>query len=107
MRFISEQESAATVTHELAFAAVRDALIAAAAPASKVFPAVIAHGSDPGNRFSVKAGITAELAGVKMGFNWPSNKQRGIPSHNSVTVLFDQEVGRIAAVVEAGTCQAT
>lgn len=106
MRFISEQESAATVTHEMAFAAVREALIAAAAPAGKVFPAVIAHGSDAGNRFSVKAGVTAELAGVKMGFNWPANKLRGMPSHNSVTVLFDQEVGRIAAVIEASAVNA-
>ena len=106
MRFISEQESSAIVTHELAFAAVRDALVAAIEPSGKVFPAVIAHGSDPGNRFSVKAGVTADAAGVKMGFNWPANKLRGIPSHNSVTVLFDQEVGRIAAVVEAGTVNA-
>lgn len=106
MRFISEQESSAVVTHEMAFEAVREALIAAVAPAAKVFPAVIAHGSDPGNRFSVKAGVTSELAGVKMGFNWPANKMRGQPSHNSVTVLFDQEVGRIAAVIEAGAVNA-
>ncbi len=106
MHFISEQQSSAIVTHEMAFEAVREALIAAYAPTSKVFPAVIAHGSDPGNRFSVKAGATGELAGVKMGFNWPSNKQRGLPSHNSVTVLFDQEVGGIAAVIEAGVVNA-
>lgn len=106
MRFVSEQESSAVVTHELAFGAVRQALIAAAGDGSKVFPAVIAHGSDPGNRFSVKAGVTPELAGVKMGFNWPGNKQRGMPSHNSVTVLFDKDVGGIAAVIEAGVVNA-
>ena len=106
MRYIPEDQSAALITHELAFAAVREALIAASQPTAKVFPAVIAHGSDPGNRFSVKAGITRDVAGVKMGFNWPGNKQRGKPSHNSVTVLFDQEVGGIAAVVEAGVVNA-
>lgn len=106
MHFIPEQQSSAIVSHELAFEAVREALIAAAGAAGKVFPAVIAHGSDPGNRFSVKAGTTDELAGVKMGFNWPANKLRGMPSHNSVTVLFDQEVGGIAAVIEAGVVNA-
>ena len=106
MHFISEQQSSSIISHELAFDAVREALIAAVAPVSKVFPAVIAHGSDPGNRFSVKAGTTGDLAGVKMGFNWPANKKRGIPSHNSVTVLFDQEVGKIAAVIEAGVVNA-
>lgn len=106
MRYIAEAQSAAIVSHEMAFEAVREALIAAATPSAKVFPAVIAHGSDPGNRFSVKAGVTAELAGVKMGFNWPANKKRGLPSHNSVTVLFDQESGGIAAVVEAGVVNA-
>ncbi len=106
MHFISERQSSAIVSHELAFEAVREALIAASGDRGKVFPAVIAHGSDPGNRFSVKAGTTSDLAGVKMGFNWPSNKLRGMPSHNSVTVLFDQEVGGIAAVVEAGVVNA-
>lgn len=106
MRFISEQQSSALISHELAFGAVRDALIAAVSAGGKVFPAVIAHGSAPQNRFSVKAGSTEDVAGVKMGFNWPGNKARGIPSHNSVTVLFDQEVGSVAAVIEASVVNA-
>ncbi|WP_027554217.1 ornithine cyclodeaminase family protein [Bradyrhizobium sp. Cp5.3] len=106
MIFISEQETAAAISHELAFDAVREALILAVSSNSKVFPAVIAHGSDSGNRFSVKAGIAGDIAGTKMGFNWPANKKRGIPSHNSVTILIDQTVGRIGAVVEAGLVNA-
>jgi ornithine cyclodeaminase len=30
-----------------------------------VFPELIAHGSDPTNRFSVKSGATAAIAGLK------------------------------------------
>ena len=40
MIYVSEDESAALVTHELAFEAVRQALVAAASDLSGVFPAV-------------------------------------------------------------------
>ena len=106
MIFISEEETAAAITPELAFAAIRRALIAAVSPQGEVFPAVIAHGSDRGNRFSVKSGVAGSVAGAKMGFNWPANKQRGLPSHNSVTLLIDQAVGRIGAVLEMGVVNA-
>ncbi|OZI34099.1 ornithine cyclodeaminase family protein [Bordetella genomosp. 10] len=106
MEFIPEARSAELISHELAYDAIRDALIAAADPDSVVFPAVIAHGSDRANRFSVKAGATRATAGVKMGFNWPSNKALGMPSHNSIIVIFDQSVGRITAVIEAGVVNA-
>lgn len=106
MEFIPEARSVELITHELAYDAIQAALIAAVAPDSVVFPAVIAHGSDPANRFSVKAGVSGTTAGVKMGFNWPSNKALGIPSHNSIIVVFDQTVGRIAAVIEAGVVNA-
>lgn len=106
MQFISEEQSAALITHELAFAAAREALIAAADEAATVFPAVIAHGSDPGNRFSVKSGATAEIAGLKVGSFWPGNDALGLPRHNSAILLFDQKVGRIAWVVEAGKVNA-
>ncbi|VFR41652.1 Ornithine cyclodeaminase [plant metagenome] len=106
MQFISEAESAALVSHALAFDAIRDALIAAIRPDSHVFPAVIAHGSLRENRYSVKAGTTQAVAGVKMGFYWPANKQRGLPSHNSIIAVFDQEVGKVAALIEAGVVNA-
>ncbi|MBV6303344.1 ornithine cyclodeaminase family protein [Candidimonas humi] len=106
MKFVSESESASIVDHALAYEAVRQAFIAAVDPGSRVFPAVIAHGSDRANRFSLKAGVTSALAGVKMGFNWPANKLRSMPSHNSIIVILDQEVGKIEAVIEAGVANA-
>lgn len=102
MLFISETESAALVTHELAFVAAREALIAACEPATASFPVVLGHGSSTANRFTVKAAATAELAGLKVGSYWPGNRDRGLERHNSLILLFDQETGRIDTAIEAG-----
>ncbi len=106
MRFISEEESAALVTHAMAFEAAREALIAAVSPGTTLFPAVLGHGSAPDNRFSIKSGATRDYAGLKVGSFWPGNPARGMPRHNSVILLFDQEVGRIDTVIEAGRVNA-
>jgi ornithine cyclodeaminase len=106
MRFISEEESAALVTHEMAFEAAREALIAAVSPGTTLFPAVLGHGTDTGNRFSIKSGTTADYAGLKVGSFWHGNPAKGLPRHNSVILLFDQEVGRIDTVIEAGQVNA-
>jgi ornithine cyclodeaminase len=106
VKFISEAQSAALITHELAFEAVREALIAASSDSSHIFPAVIAHGSLPSNTFSIKSGATAELAGLKVGSYWPGNFSKGIPCHNSVILLFDQQMGRIEAIIEAAEVNA-
>ncbi|MCJ2182934.1 ornithine cyclodeaminase family protein [Novosphingobium sp. 1949] len=106
MKFISEEQSSALITHELAYAAAREALVAAVEETSTVFPAVIAHGSQAHNRFTVKSGASADLAGLKVGSFWPGNPARGLPRHNSITLLFDQDEGRIAWVIESGTVNA-
>ena len=106
MIYISEEESAALVTHELAFEAVRQALVAAASDQSGVFPAVLGHSKDPTNRFSIKSGWSAELTGVKVGSFWSGNPAIGLPRHNSTIVLLDQRTGRLRAVIEAGKVNA-
>lgn len=100
MVLITEAESSAIVTPELAFAAVRDALIAAVAPGAASFPVVIAHGSDPQNRFTIKSAPGAELAGLTVGAYFPTNDARGLPRHASTILLIDQNTGRIGALVE-------
>ncbi len=100
MIHITEAQSAAIVTPELAFAAVRDALIAAVAPGVASFSVVIAHGSDPQNRFTIKSASGAELAGLKVGAYFPTNDARGLPRHASTILLIDQNTGRIGALVE-------
>ncbi|MEJ2003300.1 MAG: ornithine cyclodeaminase family protein, partial [Maritimibacter sp.] len=106
MIYISEEDSAGLVTHDLAYAATRDALLAAASGQSGVFPAVLGRSCDPGNTFSVKSGWSNELTGVKVGSFWSGNPARGLPRHNSVIVLLGQETGRLRAVIEAGKVNA-
>lgn len=105
LKFISEEESAALVTHEMAFAAAREALCAVVEDAV-LFPAVLAHGTEPTNRFSIKSASTGSFAGLKVGSFWPGNPEIGLPRHNSVILLFDQRVGRVEWVIEAGKVNA-
>ena len=100
MILITEAESSAIVTPELAFAAVREAFIAATAPGAASFPVVIGHGSDPQHRFTIESASGAELAGLKVGAYFPTNDARGLPRHASTIVLIDQTTGRIGALVE-------
>ncbi|MBK1838997.1 ornithine cyclodeaminase family protein [Azospirillum sp. YIM B02556] len=106
MLFMSEATSAALVTHEMAFEAAREALIAACGDGSTSFPVVLGHGSSSANRFTVKAAAAAELAGLKIGSYWPGNPDRGLERHNSLILLFDQETGRIGVAIEAGVVNA-
>lgn len=105
MQFMSEAESASLVSHAMAFDAAREALVAVVEDAV-IFPAVIAHGSVPTNRFSIKSAATGEFAGLKVGSFWPGNDARGLPRHNSLILLFDQDVGRIEWAIEAGVVNA-
>ena len=100
MILITEAESSAIITPKLAFEAVREAFIAAVAPGAASFPVVVAHGSDPQNRFIIKSAAGAELAGLKVGAYFPTNDTRGLPRHASTIVLIDQTTGRIGALVE-------
>ena len=103
MIVITEAQPAALVTHELAFDAVRRAFIAAIGLDAFSFPVVIAHASDPQNRFTVKMAAGTDLAGLKVGAYFPTNDARGLPRHASTILLIDQPSGRIGAVVEGST----
>ncbi|RWC93150.1 MAG: ornithine cyclodeaminase family protein [Mesorhizobium sp.] len=106
MIYISEEESAALVTHDLAFEAARAALVAAASPEGRVFPAVLGRAREASNTFSIKSGSSGGLTGVKIGSFWSGNPARGLPRHNSTIVLLDQQTGRLGAVIEAGKVNA-
>ncbi|WP_332303915.1 ornithine cyclodeaminase family protein [Rhizobium sp. GR12] len=106
MIYISEEESAALVTHELAYAAVRSALVAVIGEEARIFPAVLGRAATATNTFSIKSGSAPHLTGVKVGSFWAKNPERGLPRHNSTILLLDQDIGRLRAVVEAGTVNA-
>jgi len=95
------------ITHEIAFDAVRDALIAAALDdSSTIFPAVIAHAARKHDVFTIKSGTTSTVSGLKVGSYWPNNVTKGQRNHNSTILLIDQASGKISSVVEAGEVNA-
>ncbi|MDQ1050902.1 ornithine cyclodeaminase family protein [Streptomyces sp. V4I2] len=101
---ITEEQSATLVDDELALEAARAAF--AATVDGTVFPSLAVHGSDPRNRFTLKPSASPTHAGVKIGTYWPGNGEHGLPRHHSTLLLFDQTIGRIAAVLEVGTANA-
>lgn len=106
MIYISEEESSALVSHDIAFSAARQALVAMTAANSAVFPAVLGRTSDGINTFSIKSGASGEITGVKVGSFWAGNPAKGLPRHNSTIMLLDPQTGRLAAVIEAGRVNA-
>ncbi|MEJ2626700.1 MAG: ornithine cyclodeaminase family protein, partial [Pseudolabrys sp.] len=106
MIYISEDESAGLITHDLAYEAVRQALVAATTAQSGVFPAILGRSCESTNTFSIKSGWSKDLTGVKIGSFWSGNPARGLPRHNSTIVLLDQDTGRLGAVIEAGLANA-
>jgi ornithine cyclodeaminase len=105
MKYISEDVSSQFASHDMAYDAVRAALIAASESAA-IFPVVLGHGSDPSNTYAIKSSAVSDLAGLKVGSYWPGNDAIGLPRHNSIILLFDQSTGRIGAAVEAGKLNA-
>ena len=106
MIFIDETRSAALATHEMAYDAIREALIATVREDAISFPVVIGHGSDAQNRFTIKSACNRDMAGLKVGSYFLSNDRAGLPRHGSMILLFDQSIGRIGAIVEAGKLNA-
>lgn len=100
MLVITEAQSSALVTAELAYDAMRRAFIAAIGPDAFIFPVVLGHASNPQNRFTIKSAAGADLAGLKVGAYFPTNDANGLPRHASTILLIDQASGRIGAVVE-------
>ncbi|WP_329334130.1 ornithine cyclodeaminase family protein [Streptomyces sp. NBC_01352] len=101
---ITEERTATLVDDELALEAARAAF--AATVDGTVFPSLAVHGSDPRNRFTLKPSASPTHAGVKICTYWPDNAEHGLPRHHSTLLLFDQTIGRIAAVLEVGTANA-
>lgn len=106
MIYISEAESSALISHDLAYEAARRAFVAACAVGAENFPVVLGHGSDRQNRFTVKSAADATLAGLKIGSYFPTNDAVDLPRHSSIILLFDQGTGCIGAIVEGSKLNA-
>ena len=99
-RHVSEDKTRALVDFDLAMDAARAAFAASADSAE--LEILVSHGSDPRNRYTVKP----THGGVKIGTYWPGNDAHGIPRHHSTLLIFDQETGRIAALLDMGAANA-
>ncbi len=106
VRYLAEDVTANVITHEIAYEAVKAALLEASSDRASVFPVVIAHAADPSNAFSIKSASSDSLAGVKIGSYWPGNESLGLPAHGTMVLLLDPATGRVAAAVEASTVNA-
>lgn len=106
MIHITEAQSGAAISHELAFKAVRRAFIAVCSPEAAIFPVVLGSASDPQNKFTIKSAADGRLTGLKVGSYFPTNDAVGLPRHDSMIMLFDQTKGRIGAIVEGGKLNA-
>ncbi|PEQ11943.1 hypothetical protein B2G71_14260 [Novosphingobium sp. PC22D] len=91
------------VSHADAIAAMRAALAAFHRGDALLFPSMRGQGSDPSTRFGVKAAYDSASGypGLKIGSFWPDNRQAGLPSHGSTTILLDDKTGFPCAIVEA------
>ena len=100
---ISEAESAALVSRELAFAGVRDAFLSLADGSGQLNPVVMAPGATEGDVFSLKSGAAAAagLLGFKCGAYFSGAHSLGLPRHSSNTLLLDPVSGRLRAIVGA------
>ena len=91
-------------TLDLAFVAVRDALVSVAKEEATILPVVLVDGEGPGAMFGIKTAtdFAAGLLGFKVGSYFPQNHARGIPNHGSTTMLLDADTGLPSALVSAG-----
>lgn len=92
------------IDRQIAFDAIRAALVAAADGSGSVNPVVIGRGLNDGETFSMKSGLLRGLpaVGLKVGGYWPGNDAQGLPRHQSAILLLDPASGRLMAVVEGG-----
>lgn len=103
MKWVPEQEVLRHLSPELAFAAVREALIAAADGTGTVNPVVMGSGFGDGDTYGVKSGASrrARIIGLKVGTYWPGNRRAGLAAHGSTVVLLDPDTGSVRACIDA------
>ena len=105
MMYIDEKTSSALINTELAFNAVKQALIAALDDGSHLFPVVKCPYGHDGAAYTLKSGVmeNQQLAGLKVGSYWPGNERQGLARHSTFIILVDENTGRLNAVVEASS----
>jgi len=106
MLYLDEKTTAALITHELAYKAVKAAFSAVQEQHSSIFPVVNASGPIEGSIFSLKSACTNQLLGWKMGSYWPYNNQLGLPNHGTHIFLLSPDTGKMKAILAASLVNA-
>ncbi len=103
LSIISAADIEKYATREMAFSAVRRALIAITEPDSMLFPVSIGRGLPTDSMVAVKSGLSAPegIVGLKVGTYWPDNAVYGLANHGSSTLLLDPKTGMPTALFNA------
>lgn len=106
MIYLDEKTTAALISHELAYKAVKAAFSSVQDQHSSIFPVVNASGPIEGSMFSLKSACTNQLLGWKMGSYWPCNNQFGRPNHGTHIFLLSPDTGEMKAILSASLVNA-
>lgn len=106
MIVLNERQTAALITHQLAYEAVKAALQSVCENSASVFPVVNATSVDNNALFSLKSASTSGLLGWKVGTYWPDNKTKNKACHGSTVFLLTPETGELQAVIATSTVNA-
>jgi ornithine cyclodeaminase len=106
MIYLNETQTALLISHELAYAAVKEALVAAISNETTLFPVVNASGPQTYSMFSLKSASTSTLVGWKVGTYWPDNYAQNMPCHGTTVFLLSPETGELVAAVAASKVNA-
>ena len=106
MIYLNETQTAKLISHGLAYAAVKEAFIAAISNEATLFPVINASGPQTDSMFSLKSASTSTLVGWKTGTYWPNNHTKNMPCHGTTVFLLSPETGELIAVVAASRVNA-
>lgn len=106
MIYLDEIQTRQLISPELAYEAVKEALVSVLDGETILFPVVNATSTQGGSNFSLKSACAKNLVGWKTGTYWPSNIARDKPCHGTTIFLLSPETGELVATVAASEVNA-
>lgn len=103
VRCLSATDVAQVLDLEACIPAVEQAFASYASGGSELYPVVREILPDSGGIFGIKSGYYRERGwlGLKAGGFWAGNRERGLPAHQSVILVFDPATGMLTGLIDA------
>lgn len=103
VRCLSATDVAQVLDLEACIPAVEQAFASYASGESEVYPVVRELLPETGGIFGIKSGYYRKRGwlGLKAGGFWSGNRERGLPAHQSVILVFDPATGMLTGLVDA------